>query len=374
MFRQYNLRDYDFKLIFFVVAISIIGVLSIGSAKDSVQDKQLIGMIVGFVFMIIISLLDYSVIISFYWPLYILNLILLIMVALIGNVVGGAQRWVDIMGIPVQPSETAKILLILFYAKFIMKYKDKINTVQFLGSAFLLLLPTLALIYKQPNLSTSIIVFVIFCVIIFVSGLSFKIVGAVFAIVIPTVVIFLNIILSPNQKLLKTYQVNRILSWLEPEKYADSIAYQQLNSIMAIGSGQLWGKGLNNNVIASVKNGNFISEPQTDFIYAVIGEELGFVGAFAVIILLLLIIMECLKIAKNSKDLAGTIIATGMATIIGFQGFLNISVATGVLPNTGITLPFVSYGLTSLVSLYMGMGFVLNVRLQAKNINRQRSE
>jgi len=126
----------------------------------------------------------------------------------------------------------------------------------------------------------------------------------------------------------------------------------------------LLGKGLNNNEISSVKNGNFISEPQTDFIFAIVGEELGFLGGCTVIVLLLLITFECLMAARKAKDLAGTLIASGMATLIGFQSFINISVATGVLPNTGIPLPFVSYGLTSLLSLYIGMGVVLNVRLQ----------
>ena len=137
---------------------------------------------------------------------------------------------------------------------------------------------------------------------------------------------------------------------------------------MAIGSGQLWGKGLNNNVIASVKNGNFISEPETDFIFAVIGEELGFVGSCTVSGLLFLIALECISIARQAKDLSGTIIASGMAAIIGFQILMNISVATMIMPNTGIPLPFVSSGLTSLVSLFIGMGFVLNVRLQRKKI------
>jgi rod shape determining protein RodA len=134
--------------------------------------------------------------------------------------------------------------------------------------------------------------------------------------------------------------------------------------MMAIGSGQLWGKGLNNNTISSVKNGNFIAEPQTDFIFTIVGEELGFVGSCAVVILLFLITLECLSVARKAKDIAGTCIATGMAALVGFQSFVNIAVATGLFPNTGVPLPFVSYGLTSLVSLYIGMGFVLNVRLQ----------
>ncbi len=133
--------------------------------------------------------------------------------------------------------------------------------------------------------------------------------------------------------------------------------------MMAIGSGQLWGKGLNNTTI-SVKNGNFVSESETDFIFTIIGEELGFVGGCIVVILLFLITIECLNVARKAKDLAGTCIASGIAALIGFQSFVNIAVATGLFPNTGLPLPFVSYGLTSLVSLYIGMGFVLNVRLQ----------
>ena len=128
----------------------------------------------------------------------------------------------------------------------------------------------------------------------------------------------------------------------------------------------LYGKGYKNNEVSSVKNGNFISEPQTDFIYAVIGEEFGFAGGCTVIVLLILIAFECIMVARRAKDIAGTIIAVGVASLIGFQGMINISVATRVIPNTGIPLPFVSYGLTSLVSLYIGVGFVLNVRLQCK--------
>ena len=166
---------------------------------------------------------------------------------------------------------------------------------------------------------------------------------------------------------LKPYQYKRIMSWLQPSNpaYADD-SYQQQNSIIAIGSGQLWGKGLNNSSITSLKNGDFISEPQTDFIFAVIGEELGFIGCLIVIILLLLIVFECILIAKNAKDLGGRLICCGMAALIGFQSFINICVTTGLMPNTGLPLPFVSYGLTSIMSLFIGLGMVLNVGLQAR--------
>ena len=161
-------------------------------------------------------------------------------------------------------------------------------------------------------------------------------------------------------------QQKRILALFKPDEYRDAEAYQQLNSVTAIASGQLDGKGYKNNEITSVKNGNFISEAQTDFIFSVIGEEFGFKGSVTVILLIFGISLECISVARRAKDLAGTIIAAGVGGWIAFQSFINIGVTTFILPNTGLTLPFVSYGLTSVMSLFMGIGFVLNIRLQAK--------
>ena len=366
MFRQYKLRDYDIKLIIAVITLSVIGIFAIGSAKNDLMDRQILGVVAGVFLMILLSIIDYSFILYFYWFLYFINIGLLLIVTLFGRNIGGAQRWVSIFGIQFQPSESAKILLILFFAQFIMKYRENLNTIKFLAVSAILLSIPLILVYTQPNLSTSIMIIIIFCSLLFVGGLSYKIIIGVLSVIVPAIVILFIIVLQPEQQLIRDYQAGRILAWLQPDKYADTLAYQQLNSITAIGSGQLWGKGLNNNVIASVKNGNFISEPQNDFIFAVIGEELGFVGAVSCIILVLFIVLECINIARQSKDLAGSVIACGMASLIGFQSFLNISVATGVLPNTGIPFPFVSYGLTSLVSLFSGIGIVLNIRLQSR--------
>lgn len=363
MLRQYRLKNYNFKLILFVVALSFIGYFAIGSAKESVQQRQLYGIIIGIILMILVSLINYSAYYYIRWILYILNIILLILVLVAGHEVNGSKRWINI-GFQFQPSELAKILLILFFAQFIMKNKNNLNTISTIILSLLLLSAPLLLIYKEPDLSTTIMVVVSFAVMLFVGGLSYKIVLTILGISIPSGVLFFSIILQDDRKILEDYQIIRILAWLDPEKYADSYAYQQLNSITAISSGQLSGKGLNNNVIASVKNGNFISEPQTDFIYAVIGEELGFIGAVSVIILLILVVIECLRIARYSKDDMGALVCSGMAALISLQGFMNIAVATGFMPNTGIPLPFVSYGLTSLVSLYIGIGVVLNVGLQ----------
>lgn len=364
MLKKYRVRDYNFKLIIMLIAITVVGILVIGSADRSYQSKQILGFVMGLFLMVVISLFDYSTFLNFYWIIYIGNLVLLLLVEFFGEKSNNAQRWVSIAGIRFQPSETAKILLILFYAQYIMKHKETISSLKTIISMLVLLSPPLLLIYRQPDLSTTIMIALLFCVLLFMGGLSYKIIFGVLAIAVPLFVIFLTLVLQPDQTLLKDYQQTRILAWLNPAEYSTSEGYQQENSKMAIGSGELFGKGLNNNEISSVKNGNFISEPQTDFIFAIVGEELGFAGGCLVVGLLFLITLECLMIARKAKDIAGMLIATGMATVIGFQSFMNIGVATGIVPNTGIPLPFVSYGLTSLVSLYIGMGFVLNVRLQ----------
>ena len=364
MLRQYKFRNFNFRLVIYVLALSIIGYMAIGSARISLQSKHMNGIFMGIGFMIFASLIDYSLYSKVRWGIYIFNLVLLILVLTpLGVAVNGARRWLS-LGIQFQPSEMSKILLILFFSAFIMKYKERFNTFRNIVFMVILLLVPLFLIYKEPDLSTSIMLIVTFCIMLLIGGLEYRVILSAIAIVIPLGVIFFSIILQEGQTILKGYQITRILAWLDPEKYADSAAYQQTNSITAIGSGMLFGKGLNNNVIASVKNGNFISEPQTDFIYAVIGEEMGFIGAASVIILLLLIAFECTLIARRSKDLCGAVIADAMAGLICIQGLMNIAVATGFLPNTGIPLPFVSYGLTSLVSLYFGIGIVLNVGLQ----------
>ncbi|MCI8293250.1 MAG: rod shape-determining protein RodA [Hespellia sp.] len=362
--KRYRLRDYKFSLVVLVTVLSILGILVVGSAQESVQNKQIFGVVTGIIVMVIISLIDYQWVLNLYWPIYFVNILLLVAVLIGGVEVNGAKRWLDLGFTRFQPSDLTKIFTILFYAKFLMEHEQTINKMKKIVISVILMLPSLVLIYKQPNLSNTICLAALFCLIMYLGGLSYKFIGTVLAIIIPVSFIFLSIVVQPDQKILKTYQQKRILAWLEPEKYATDDAYQQLNSVMAIGSGQLTGKGLNNNTTTSVKNGNFISEPQTDFIFAIIGEELGFVGCCIVIILLLLIVIECILIGLKAKDTGGRLICSGVAALIGIQSFINISVATMIFPNTGISLPFVSYGLTSVVSFFMGIGFVLNVGLQ----------
>lgn len=365
MFKQYQLKNYRIRLVTYVIILSLIGIAIIGSAKQSVQSKQIYGLVLGIIIMLVVSLIDYSFILKFSWLLYFLNIALLLSIFAIGQETNGSTRWINIAGIRFQPSELSKILIILFFAYFFMKYQERLNTIRILIASFVLVGVPLILVKEQPALSTTIVTALIFIALLFIAGLSYRIILGALAISIPSALVFISLIMQDNQQLIDSYQKKRIMAWLEPEKYTDS-AYQQQNSIMAFGSGQLWGKGLNNTNVDSVKNGNFISEAQTDFIFAVAGEELGFVGAVLIIILLLLITLECILIARKAKDLSGKLICCGVAAMIGFQGFVNICVVTGLMPNTGLPLPFVSYGLTSLLSCFIGIGLVLNVGLQPK--------
>ncbi|MBQ8803543.1 MAG: rod shape-determining protein RodA [Tyzzerella sp.] len=365
--KKYHLKDFNFILVISVLILSIIGILAVGSALPSAQTKQIIGVCLGLVVMLAISLIDYTWVLNFYWIIYAVNLLLLLYVEFFGASYNNAQRWINIAGvITLQPSDLTKIFLVLFFAKFLMNRENRINEPKTIITCVLLVIPSLYLILTQPNLSNTICIAALFCILMYLGGLSYKFIGTVLAIAIPCLIIFLSIAVMPDQPFLEEYQQKRILAWLNPEEYASDTGYQQQNSIMAIGSGQLSGKGLNNNTTTSVKNGNFLLEADTDFIFAIIGEELGFVGCCIVIILLLLIIIQCIISGIRAQNLAGQIICGGIAALIGLQSFINIGVATGVLPNTGLSLPFVSSGLTSIVCFYMGIGFVLNVGLQPK--------
>lgn len=366
MLRQYRIRDYNFKLVIMVIALAVIGIIAVGSAQESLQNKQILGFAFGVFLMLVLSLFDYSVILYFYWVIYIFNLILLVMVIFMGNDAGGAQRWLELGGIRFQPSEIAKVFIVLFFAQFILKHQEKLNSFQYILACVVLFAIPAILVFEQPDLSTTIIICLIFCTVMFVGGVSWKIIIGILSVLIPVAIIAITLIMQPDQTLINDYQRDRILAFFNKEEYANAEGYQQEYSIMAIGSGQLNGKGYKNNQISSVKNADFIAEQQTDFIFAVIGEEFGFIGTCTVVILVLLITLECFLTARRAKDIAGTIIAAGIGAQLGFQSFVNIGVVTYLLPNTGLPLPFVSYGLTSLISSFIGIGFVLNVGLQCK--------
>ena len=376
MIRQYKLKDYNFRLVLLLLAASTVGVLLVGMAMSSLRSRQIMGVIMGVTVMVIVSLIDYSWILNFQWIMYGFNLFMLLGVRLFGDSSNGAARWIDLGFIRFQPTELSKVIIILFFAKYLMDHEDTINTFntfRTLVEAVALLVPPLLMIYIQPDLKNTITILVLFCIILYISGLSYKIIGGGLLILIPLMIIFLSIVVQPDQKLIKDYQRDRIMSFLYPEddEYSDDIE-QQNNSKTAIASGELVGKKLaGDEDVSSVNDGNFVSENQTDFIFAVAGEEFGFIGCTIIVLLLLGITLECILTSLRAKDLAGKIICCGMGSIVAFQSFLNIAVATGIAPNTGTPLPFISYGLTSIVSLYLGMGVVLNVGLQSSTYNKE---
>ncbi|MDO4614120.1 MAG: FtsW/RodA/SpoVE family cell cycle protein [Lachnospiraceae bacterium] len=367
MLKQYKLRDYNFRLVLWLIALSGIGVLLVGSADSDLQMRQLAGVTAGIILMIIVSLIDFSWILNFYRIFYVVNLVLLMAVIIAGVNTKGATRWISIGPIQFQPVELSKIILIIFFARYFMDHENDLNKPRVVLRTLLLLALPLVLIVSQPDLKNTITITGVFCLLYFVAGLSYKYIVGVLAILIPVGVMFMAIVVQPNQTLIRDYQRTRIMAFLYPdnEEYNDNTT-QQNNSVTAIGSGQLTGKGLNNSDVSSANKGNFISEIQTDFIFAVAGEELGFLGSSGIILLQFLIVVECLILSSRAKDISGKIICAGMASIVSLQSFINIGVATRMLPNTGTPLPFVSYGLTSLVSLFIGMGLVLNVGLQGK--------
>lgn len=368
-FKTYKLKNYNFRLILLMLVICGLGIAIIGSANDGSDNravlKQAIGMVIGFSGMIVISLIDYGWILKFYWLIYVFNVGLLSAVLLIGSSHHGAKRWIDITdGLTIQPSEFAKIFMILFLAKFLTVNKERISKWWFLIVTAGLAGITLLLIEKEPDLSTTILVTGLTIIMVFAAGISYKKIGIILAVFIPVATAAIIYIQQPEQKLLDDYQMKRINAFLYPDEYDDA-RYQQDNSVLAIGSGKLYGKGLYNDSTESLKNANYLSrEMVNDFIFAIIGEEMGFVGSCIVLGVLFLIIAECFLAAIFAPDASGRMLCTGMAALLTLQVFINVGVATELLPNTGIPLPFISTGLSSLISLFGGMGFVLNVSLQ----------
>lgn len=370
MLFDYNFRNYNIRLILYVLALNFIGLLVINSASGQdagMVGKQAVGIALGLVMALVISLIPYQKLQIYSWVIYAGCILILLAVLVFGENVNGATRWIKIGGIQFQPSEFVKHGMIVFGSWFLSKNRESLNSVRtLLLTAAVFAVPAF-LILEEPNLSTTLVLLFVLACMVYMAGLSYKWIFGALAVVLPVggLLIYLARFTDILTKIpfLQGYQITRVMAWLNPDDYA-STGYQQANSIMAIGSGMLKGKGLNNNTLASVKNGNFLSEEQTDFIFAVIGEELGFIGCVLVIALFAVLVFECLWMAHRARDLSGKLICCGVSALLAFQTFANIAVATGIFPNTGLPLPFISYGVSSLVSMYIGLGVLLNVGLQ----------
>lgn len=371
MFKTYRLKKYDLISVGIIMILITISYFVVGSATrinsvegtDYFTRKLILGFSVGFILMIIVSFIDYHFVGKMVGLVYLVNLLLLVAVMLIGEERNNAARWIQVGSLTIQPSEFAKFFMIIVLAKYFDKFQSKINKIYIiLGSVILVAIPVY-LIKEQPDLSTSLVLVFLFGVMLFSAGISYKYILLAIVLVVPISLGLLWYIQQPDQKLLDTYQLERILAMIDPEEYEMTTALQTQNSIQAIGSGQLSGKGLYN---GKLNQYNYLPEPQTDFIFSIIGEEFGFIGCSTVLILIFLLILRIVIIVKDSKDLMGMLLGAGFVAVVFFHTFINVGVTMGIVPNTGLPLPFVSYGLSALWTNMLTLGMVLNVSMQRK--------
>lgn len=375
-FKIYDWKKYKISLLLVIIFLCACSVYFVKCAlagedyADSYFKRQIFGMIVSFVIMLVVSLIDYHAICQLAIIYYILGV--LMAAATKFSPLGTDQgtdsfRWLRFGSITFQPSEVCKVILVIFLAVYFnhMREKGKLGKFSILVlSAVLAALPTV-FILVQSDLSSSLVMVFTFAIMVLAAGIPYKILVPVISVTVPSAFALVWYLLQDNVDILKWYQKNRILGWLHPEDYSENIMWQQNHSVTAIASGKVYGK-----LILGEGSRNYIPVDvrESDFIFAVIGEEVGFVGSCIVIALLIYIIVKCLLTAKYAKDYLGALIATGISAMFMFQVFANIGVATSLLPNTGLPLPFLSYGLSSTVGSMMAIGLILNIGLQNRII------
>ena len=361
---------YDYDLLLVIIFLMCFGVVMLYSSSaysaqvDYKNDmffftrQAMIG-IIGFIVMFIVSKIDYHLYGAYAKELFWFSMFLMALVQTpLGKTVNGARRWIRLPGgLSLQPAEFTKIAVILFIAYEICLFGQKAK--KWDGIKILLgygLVATLGVFLLTDNLSTAIIVFAITCILIFVVHTKTKpfVAGVIAAGIVGIIgIIFLKYTLAESDN----FRMRRIIAWLNPEANADTDSYQFLQGLYAIGSGGFFGKGLGN----STQKLHAIPEAQNDMILAVICEELGVFGAIIILCLFAFMLYRLLFIARNAPDLYGALIATGIFAHIALQVTLNIGVVTGLLPTTGVTLPFISYGGTAIVILLAEMGIALGI-------------
>ena len=365
--KKYDFKNFSVSIVIAVLLLCSIGVYCLYKAGDiSMARRQLIGIALGLFVIFVGVMIDYHFICKFAILYYFIAIMLLVMVRFTSYGVDhdtGAFRWLRISSMEVQPSELVKIILILVLSVLFTKVQSKLNRWGiFLLSGIVMMIPT-SLILIQTDLSSSMVCMFIFAMMIFMAGLSIKIIGITLAVSVPIGAGLFWYVIQPGQKLLTNEQQKRILSFLDPEKYALTVQYQQIHSVNAIASGKVLGKTLLGDV-SDFRLYNKVYVNESDFIFSVVAEELGFIGCVLVISLFAFIVFKCILIAKRTNDFTGKMIAIGVSAMLVFQSFVNISVNTALLPNTGLPLPFMSYGLSSLLSNFLGIALVLNVGVQ----------
>ncbi|SKC64550.1 rod shape-determining protein RodA [Maledivibacter halophilus] len=382
MIERRLIKNIDFGLIAVVIVIFFIGVIIITSAtnvidlskdttfKESIgeiidiglkrQPKiQIIAFIIGVIAVLATLTINYNSFGNAYKPLYVISIILLLMVYIpgLGVVRGGARSWINLGPLDFQTSEVAKLGFILSLAKYLeMKY-EKLETIKDLIGPMLFVLPFVILLLKQTDLGTALVFIVITFGMLFVAGVNIKLVlygGLIGISSLPLVYNFL-----------KPHQQQRIDAFLNPSDPTLPGNYHVAQSKTAIGSGMIYGKGL---FKGTFHRGDFLPVQETDFIYAVLGEELGLIGCTIILLLYFLFLYKMVKISKDAKDIYGQLVVTGITFMFAFQIIENIGMTVGIMPVTGITLPFLSYGGSSLITSMIALGLVLNVSMRKKKI------
>lgn len=359
------LRNFDFGLLFNVILICIIGIVIISSATHAFSGgsnrlfvQQIIWTVMGIALLVITAVIDYNVFKTYYKVIYAANILMLVAVILIGEVRNGANSWLGIGSFGIQPSEFIKISLIIVFARKIEEFEDGINKIKNLLILFAYAAIPLGLIMMQPDMGTAMVLIVIIIGMLFMAGLNLKVfIGGIAAGIAGIFAVF---------PFLDTYQQDRIKIFFNPQIDPSNRGYHILQSITAIGSGELFGMGYGKGI---QNQGNYLPESETDFVFSVLGEEFGFIGAMVLILLYTMLIFKCIKIARQAKDKFGSMIGIGVVFMFIFQMFQNIGMTIGLMPITGITLPFVSYGGSSMWASMIAIGLLLNISMRRHKIN-----
>jgi rod shape determining protein RodA len=360
--RLSSYRDFDWVLLGFVLLLSVISVLEIKSATlhtkfHGFDHKQIGFLVVGIFLMFLISLIDYHRLIDIAHYAYGISILSLIAVLAVGTKVLGGRRWIKFPGgIHFQPSEWVKLVLILAIARYFWGLAGKDLTWADIGKAFAMIVLPMALVLKQPDLGTALTYLPILICGLFLGGLRFRQAG-----IILLAIAILGLGVYKSGKHLKPYQQARIDAFINPDSDPRGSGYQIRQSLIAVGSGGIWGKGAN---MGTQTQGDFLPIPYTDFIFAAFCEEHGFVGAIGVLLLYFLILMRLIQNAQTASDLPGSFIIMGVVAVIVFQIAVNVGMVVGIMPVTGIPLPLLSYGGSSVLFTFLSLGIVMNIRMR----------
>lgn len=365
--RTFDITLVIIPLIFLAVSVAVIYSLVSGTVNQELGYKQLAVGLVSFLIMLGVSFIDYRFFKGTAWLFYLASIFLLILVELFGKTVKGAQNWLELGFFQLQPSEIAKIFLIFSLSSFLSGKIGKLRYRDILFS-FLLIIPPLFLIIKEPDLGTALVIIFVYLVLVFVAKpskiQSLSIIGIITLVAAFAVLAYVRI--PPFSGFLKDYQRQRIAVFLNPKLEPYKQGYNVQQAQITIGSGGIIGKGLGKGSQSQLQ---FLPEAHTDFIIAGIGESFGFVGIFVLLSLYTFLIIRLFDIAQIARDNFGMIVTTGIAAMILIQTLVNVGMNMGLMPVTGITLPFLSSGGTSLLVSLFSLGIAQSIYIRHKKIS-----